>query len=176
MRILRHSLLFLLGVLVLLWLFRAPMYRAVVSYRVLAERAPVMTLGSGGNGVADLDAAIQTALDTTATRLHFSTGRASSDPRALVHGSPANCIGYAALFAALLKGHPAYARLDDRYEVRHVIGKLYIGPWDLHSVSSSAFWKDHDIVRIHDKRTGSFTYVDPTLYDAIGIARISGPE
>lgn len=173
MHTLRRSLLPLLGTVVLLWLFRAPMYRAIVSYHILAERAPVMALRTGGKDVVDLDAAIQAVLDTTANRLYFSTGRVSSDPHALVHGSPANCIGYAALFASLLKGSLVHARINERYEVQHVIGKLHIGPWDLHAVSSSAFWKDHDIVRIRDKRDGSSIHVDPTLYDAVGVGRVS---
>ncbi|MDX9750130.1 MAG: hypothetical protein RBT71_03530 [Flavobacteriales bacterium] len=175
MRLFARSLLFLLALFLLVWVFRGALYRAIVHYEVIGERARVGALAPMGSTAQDLDAAIEMALDTTAARLHFSTVKAVSDPQELLPGSPANCIGYSALFAALLNGHFVQADLNGGYEVEHVIGKLYIGPWDVHSSFSSPFWKDHDIVRIRDKRTGVCTYVDPTLYDAIGIARGSGP-
>ena len=50
-----------------------------------------------------------------------------------------------------------------------------IGDHNLHDAFNSPFWKDHDIVRITDLRDGSTIYVDPTLYDAIGIGRVTGP-
>jgi len=122
--------------------------------------------------VVDLDAAIEAALVTTVARLHFSAGQVTNDPRKLDPGSPANCIGYAGLFAALLSGHLAQVGLADRYEVEHCIGKLFIGSWDLHSVFDSPFWKDHDVVRIKDRETGAEVLIDPTLYDAIGVGRV----
>jgi len=175
MRLLARILLFLTAMLVLMWLCRTVLYRAVVHYRIVGERSAAGTLSSVGSAPLDVEAAIRMALDTTASRLHFSTGRVSSAPEKLNPGSPANCIGYAALFASLLRGHFAAAGLDEQWSVDHVIGTLYLGDRDLHKAFDSSFWKDHDIVRITDTRSGSMIYIDPTLYDALGIGRVSGP-
>ncbi|MBX2971517.1 MAG: hypothetical protein KF797_00290 [Flavobacteriales bacterium] len=174
MRLLARSLLFLIGTLVLIWLLRGPLFRAVVHYRVVGTRAPAVVPKSAGGTVEDLEAAIGAALDTTAARLHFSTGSVSNDPARLGPGSPANCIGYAALFASLLKGYLAAMDSEGRYAVEPIVGQLHIGGWNLHDVFSGPFWKDHDIVRITDRVSGAHTYIDPTLYDAVGIGCVRG--
>lgn len=112
------------------------------------------------------------ALDATAVRLHFSSGRVTADPEALIHGGPANCIGYTALCAALLKGRLAAAGLGERYTVEAVVAKLYVGDLDLHTCFTSPFWKDHDVVRIMDGSDGGVILLDPTLYDAVGIGQV----
>lgn len=164
---------FLGGVLLVLWFTRGPLCRTVVSYHIVGSRSAVLSLAPVVNTPTDIEGAIDAALDTTAARLHFSAGHVSNDPRKLVSGSPANCIGYAALFSALLKGALQQSGLADHYVVEPVISKLYIGAFDLHSTLKSAFWKDHDIVRITNKKTGELIFVDPTLYDVISIGRVS---
>jgi hypothetical protein len=169
----RLFLLLLLGA-VFLWLTRAWTFRSVVHYRIVGERGEVRPIPVSTFGSMDLDLAIDAALDTTAVRLHFSTGAVSNDPRKLGQGSPANCIGYAALCASLLKGQLETAGLGDRYMVEAVIGKLYMGDQDLHALFTSPFWKDHDVVRIRETASGMELLLDPTLYDAVGIGRVSG--
>ena len=168
----RYSL-FLFAALLLLWALRAPLFRAVVSYQVIGPRPAVGIVIPSTSEVMDLDLAIDSALITTAAQLHFSAGHVSNDPRKLVPGSPANCIGYAALFTALLKGHLQRTELDTFCDVEAVIGTLHIGSYDLHSTLNGPFWRDHDIVRIADSRTGKEVFVDPTLYDVAGIGRVS---
>lgn len=90
-----------------------------------------------------------------------------------MHGGPANCMGYAALCAALLKGQLEAAGLGSRYVVEVVIGKLYVGDQDLHALFTSPFWKDHDVVRITDLTSNEVVVLDPTLYDHVGIGRVS---
>lgn len=65
--------------------------------------------------------------------------------------------------------------LDKRYRVEHLFGQLHIGSFNIHQLFDSPFWKDHDIVRVTDLEEGSMIYIDPTLYDAIGIGRVRGP-
>ena len=173
MRIITRLFIFVLGASLLLWLFRGPIYRWSVHYRVVDERASVPALTNTTVKVHDLASAIQMALDTTATRLHFSTGKVTNDPGMLIQGSPANCIGYAALCAALVKGHLANAGLGGRFSVVPVVSKLYIMEWDLHTIFRSPFWKDHDVVSITDSLTGEILLLDPTLYDVFGVARVS---
>ncbi|MBX2978224.1 MAG: hypothetical protein KF905_02925 [Flavobacteriales bacterium] len=173
MRILWRPLLFFLFLMVLLWLCRAAAFRALVHYKVIGQRLPVPALTLHTTAPLELESAMEVALDSTAARLHFSTGKVSSDPALLLQGGPANCIGYAALCAALLKGQLDAAGLGDRYVVDPVIGKLYVGDQDLHAFITSPFWKDHDVVRITDLASNEVVVLDPTLYDHVGIGRVS---
>jgi hypothetical protein len=174
MRIFWRFLLVVLVALLVMWFFRAAAYRSLVHYKIVGQRPPVPALALPATEPAGLDHAIAAALDSTAARLHFSTGKVNSDPALLMQGGPANCIGYAALCAALLKGQLEAAGLGDRFMVEPVIGKLYMGDQDLHALFTSPFWKDHDVVRIRDTASGMELLLDPTLYDAVGIGRVSG--
>jgi len=174
MRSLTRFSLFLVGILLVSWIVRAALFRAVVSYHIVGSRSAVASLDPNTNAPKDIEGFVDEVLGTTAEWLHFSVGPVSNDPVKLVPGSPANCIGYAALFSALLKGYLQRSGLDDHYSVEPVIAKLYVGGLDLHSSFNSPFWKDHDIVRIKNLKDGSFLYVDPTLFDATGIRRVRG--
>ncbi len=173
MRILWRFLLVILVALLVMWSFRAAAYRSLVHYKVVGQRPPVPALALSTAEPDGLDQAIAAALDSTAARLHFSTGKVNSNPALLLHGGPANCIGYAALCAALIKGQLEAAGLSDRYVVEAVIGKMYAGDQDLHAFFTSPFWKDHDVVRIADLTSNEVIVLDPTLYDHVGIGRVS---
>lgn len=172
MRIRWRVLLVLLVALLALWFCRAAVYRSAVKHRVVGQRAPITALTLFPVPAADLDQSIAFALDTTAARLRFSSGRVTADPEALIHGGPANCIGYAALCAALLKGRLAAAGLGERYTVEAVVANLYVGDPDLHTCFASPFWKDQDVVRIIDGSYGGVILHDPTSYAAVGIDRV----
>jgi hypothetical protein len=173
MRILWRFLLVILVALLVMWFFRAAAYRSLVHYKVVGQRPPVPALALPTAEPDGLEQAIAVALDSTAARLHFSTGKVSSDPALLLHGGPANCIGYAALCAALLKGQLEAAGLGERYVVEAVIGKLYMGDQDLHAFFTTPFWKDHDVVRITDRTSSEVIVLDPALYDHLEIGRVS---
>ena len=173
MRIFWRFLLVILVALLVMWFFRAAAYRSLVRYEVVGQRLPVRALAFSTPEPAGLDRALAVAMDSTAARLYFSTGKVSSNPALLMQGGPANCIGYAALCAALIKGQLEAADLGDRYVVEAVIGKLYVGDQDLHAFFTSPFWKDHDVVRITDLTSNEVIVLDPTLYDHIGIGRVS---
>jgi hypothetical protein len=176
MCMLRRLLLVALVGSVLLWFFRTAAYRSLVRYEIVGQRAPVPVLASYTSQAAELDEAIQVVLDSTAARLRFSTGKVSSDPQVLRRGGPANCIGYAALCAALLKGQLEKAGLSDRYEVAAVVGKLYVGDQDLHAFITTPFWKDHDVVRVRDHGSNEVWLLDPALYDVTGIGLVCVPD
>ncbi len=157
-------------------IFRGALYRAVVHYEMLRER-PVPFAGpiDGARTAArDLEDMIDAALDTTARLLQFTMGSASSDPAVLLRGGDANCTGYAAVFASLVRNELDRVHRGQHYRVEQLIAQLHIGDRNLHDAFRSPFWRDHDIVRIMDLRDGSVTYIDPTLYDAVGIGRVTG--
>lgn len=177
-KLLLRLLVALIGTGLCCFLLRGPIYRSVVHYEVVRERGAVPSgiQAHGGKTppVADIEILIQAALDTTSAWLHFSTGKVLSDPRLLTAGSPANCVGYSALCAALLKSEMGRSGLTARYQVQPVVAQLFIGHINLHAAFRSPFWKDHDIVRVRELATGHCTYLDPTLYGASGIGEVRG--
>jgi len=178
-RFLRRGVLGLLLVTMVVVVLRGPLYRMIVHYEVIGERGGAEPIVSRTSALLredrDLDDLIDAALDSTADRLHFSTGKVSSNPHVLRNGSPANCIGYAAICASLLQQELSDTGHADDYLVERVIGQLHIGSWNVHGAFKSPFWKDHDIVRITHRESGVMIYIDPTLYDVTGIGRVSGP-
>jgi hypothetical protein len=176
---LRRAVVVLLVVTIVAVALHGPLYRMVVNYQIIGERGgaePTVSRSSTSRTAEfDMDELIDAALDSVAERLHFSTGKVSSDPDRLMNGGPANCIGYAALFKTILQKELSSTGHADAFAVEQVIGELHIGDWNMHSAFRSPFWKDHDIVRITDRSTGTRIYVDPTLFDVIGIERVSGP-
>ena len=167
-----------LGMVLLAILFRGPLFRAVSHYEVVGERRSALHSDELWElypaNTHDLKDAIDAALDTTATWLHFSTGQTSSDAHQLTRGSGANCIGYASLFTALLREELTRSGSKSDYKVEHLIGQLHLGDWNVHHAFNSPFWKDHDIVRITNLKDGVSVFVDPTLFDAAGIRRVRG--
>lgn len=150
-------------------LLRGPIYRCLFSYEVIGQR-PIQEIPRlPSNSTTALDAGIDRSLGTVSHLLHFSSGNVSNDPRKLSEGGPANCIGYAALFAQLLS-----TQLDPRtHKISHGIARIHFLHLDIHSFTNDPFWKDHDIVIVEDLVNGRRIGVDPTLYDAVGISLIS---
>lgn len=178
-KILRWSIFLLIGITLAAFLFRKPLYRWAVHYKVIGQRGQAQAIqpteGRTMLQEEEVDVLMKDALDTTAAWLHFFRGRVSNAPAQLGPGSPANCIGYSALCSALLLGHLADSGRSGRYAVEQVVCQLHIGAWNVHDAFNSPFWKDHDVVRVTDLSTGERTYWDPTLYDVLGIGRVSGP-
>lgn len=178
-RFVRGVILTLLLAVILGVVLRGPLYRTIVNYKVIGIRHTTGRMlpssFAPGSTRADLEALIDMALDTTSDRLHFSSGKVSNDPAVLENGGAANCIGYSTLFKSLLLRELSKSGNADTYVVEQVIGQLHVGSWNLHSAFNSPFWKDHDIVRITDVTTDAIIYVDPTLHDAVGVGRVSGP-
>ncbi len=165
-------------IIVVLWLSRGTIYRACFHYEVLRERNVV-----GANSLTfepkradDINGCINTALEETSCSLRFTTGKAESRPdRALVSGK-ANCIGYAALFKARCDACLKDSGMDKEWTVHQEVAEIHWGSFNIHLLFKSSFWKDHDIDLIENKRTGERIFVDPTLYDTIGVDRITGPS
>ena len=147
-------------------LLRGPIYRCLFRYAVIGERR----IGkiSHQQPKAGQNDAIDRSLENVAELLHFSTGKVSSDPEMLIKGGPANCIGYAALYARTLQSQLE----SQKYKVTHAIARIHFLGRDVHLMTNDPFWKDHDIVIIEDLMTGEKISVDPTLYDMVGIGRI----
>lgn len=176
--------LLLLAVLAaLFWTFRGPIYRYAVHYQVVSPRrtylatAPVLiaqfeklTNDKKPVSVTERIARTQTL---TAEHLHFSAARGvAADPNRLVETRAANCIGYAAYFAAAFNFLQNRSSDPAPWEAEPHVAKLYFFNHNVHKVLQSGFWRDHDIVVIKNAQTGEEMAVDPSLYDYTGIKAV----
>ncbi len=167
---------FFLFFLLLAILFRAPIFRACVSYEPVGKRnfTPLQT--SPLTDTIDAwklnhpDAApaqwIDFALELTASTASFAISESSGNPEQIIAGEKANCVGYSRLFAGILD------RLDAgnqwiRQEV--VIGKISLFGVDLHQFTADPFWSNHDYNQVFDDHADKVYTVDPTLYDYMRI-------
>jgi len=114
-------------------------------------------------------------LEETADALCFTTGHVRNDAASVLKTGKANCIGYSAVFKDRCEEQLQRVGLSDEWRVQRMRGLLYCRSFNMHRLFSSPFWKDHDICVVENRRTGERVYVDPSLFDALGIRQVSGP-
>ena len=171
----KYSLLFLLTIFLLRgWLFRKTVnYHAIgelsgyavtdPSFRQYLENQRIDTI------VVKI---IRRSLNLTATHLRFTTGKSDIDPNLLFYSKNAHCVGYAAFFSTTCNELLRQAGLDERFEVKHLRGKISFLGIDLHQFFNGPFFRDHDFNEILDKTTGQRFYVDASVQDVFGIVYV----
>ena len=97
--------------------------------------------------------------------LKFTFQRASNNPNKIVLTGKGNCIGYAALFSAVANYLINKAEGQDRFQSKHLVGKLDFLGIDLNALFTSPFYKNHDYNLIEDKKTGVVLLIDPSIDD-----------
>lgn len=163
-------------------LFRGPLFRLCFHFEHLREvgiGASPPEVRPGHHGEKDIDPGIGSCIDealaATAASLEFTTGPAPNDASGALAAHKANCVGYAAVFQRLCTDLLSEKGLSAGWRVRHVRGLLYCGTFNLHRMARSPFWRDHDICVVENRMTDQHTCVDPSLFDALRIRRVTGP-
>lgn len=121
-----------------------------------------------------IEAIVKKSLRLSANRLSFTTHRCDIDPNLLFTSQKTNCIGYAAFFKTTCDGLLRKAKLESRFRVKHLRGKLTLLGIDLHRMSDSPFFRDHDFNLVEDMQTGEKIFVDASTFDMLGIGIVSG--
>jgi hypothetical protein len=173
---------FLLITLVLLILFRAFLYRQLITYSVVGTRDEWVLKDAKlieaiekelPNGDLSAQEIVDVSNAITCRYLQFTTGQASSDPNLAFQAGKANCVGYSALFNAIANHIIRRKQVNNSLDAKHQIGKLRCCGTDLHQFFKSAFFKDHDFNQITDQRTGQIISTDPSVCDYLWINRVS---
>ncbi len=159
--------------------FKDVLYRSIIRYHNIAER-PTLLLNNRNLQALELETSPQSLSEIidladylTTHNLSFTTGSASSDPNAAYELGKANCVGYAALFTSIARQLMVNAGLENRYEARHLVGKIELLGWDLHQLFDHPFFKDHDFCVVEDLQTGEKIYIDPSVSDYLWIDRVT---
>ena len=172
---------FFLIALLLLFLFRAPLYRLLITYRSVGQRVPIeitspILLGkieekAEGKTLNMKDIA-NIAASITNESLSFTANRTAGNPNQTIKTHEANCIGYSAMFNAIANYLIKEYRLRNEIKAVHLIGKLSFLGIDLHQFFKSAFLRDHDFNQLLDIKTGERLAIDPTISDYLWIERV----
>ncbi len=157
-----------------LFIFRGPIFRTLIHYSETGTRKHINIddaqlieniEASIGDPNMTFEQLVKLSSKLTNDRLSFTFLAASRDPNQVYQSKKANCIGYAALFNSILNFIIEKKKLNETYQVQHLIGKLDLLGFDLHNLSDDAFFKEHDFIRIKNKKTGKDLFVDPSIGD-----------
>lgn len=178
----KKGLLRFLVLLALLYAFRGPLFRLLVTYQPVAERPSNTRLLDAQikneldkwlkiNQNASLQAQADFAQAFAAQHLRFTWENAANEPNQAFREGRANCIGYAALSRLCLvymvkNMGPAQATCV------HQIGSIRLLGYNVHRWFSHPMFRDHDFVQVKGRSTGEIISFDPSLYDYFGISAI----
>ena len=170
------------GIAVLLIiLFRGPLFRLFVSYKEVETRTTYKLSEPSLQRIIDETCVGKTinentivplSLSITTKILGFTSQKGSHNPNQLITSRKATCVGYAAMFNTIIGYLISKHRLEDKIETSHKVANLYVLGINVHPFLNSAFLKDHDYNEIRFLKTGQIVAVDPSLKDYFGIEEV----
>ena len=179
----QHKIAFYLLFLLLLVVLRSEIFGLLFTYKSVGERSLYeikhpsllakiegkenVLVSPDGEQVADL------ALRMSSETLYFGSENCSNDPNTLGSSHKAHCVGYAVFHASVCNALLKKYKLDTVWQAQAHIGKIYFLGYNLHTLFSSPFLKDHDFVLLLNKKTGKTFALDPSLADYLGVKRVS---
>jgi len=179
MKTIKRIALTLLFITFIVLLFRGFLFRHLISYKSLGQRAKYSVTEASlvecidesfvkGSDI-EIKQIIILGLSITSDQLSFSASESDTDPNKLIITKKAHCVGYACFFAATCNHLLDQFHLDDTWVAKPQIGQLHFLGTNIHEYSNSPFFKDHDFVTVENKKTGEFIGVDPTVHDFLRI-------
>lgn len=160
-------------------LFRGKLYRLVTDYRIVSYRPlaikPDPRLQEISDSLyresEDVEDFIQQVQSYTAGELSFRAKNSGTTTALLLAGGEANCVGYARVMTDLLNRNFAAHHPD--YRAGHAVMKITVFGIDVHRLTDSPFFRDHDGVVISRGKMRYYV-ADPSLYDYTRISRVGG--
>jgi len=160
--------------LALLFLFRGFIYRQAIYYTPIKTKQTIPL--SNKKVIAKIEVAIKDrqldlvkiakiASSLTNNHLQFTFQKTSNNPNKMAITQKANCAAYAAFFNAITHHIIHRKRLKDRYQAKHLVGKINFFNVNLHQFFTDTFYQNHDYNVIEDKLTGKVLLIDPSIDD-----------
>lgn len=171
MKFLKSLFLFVVTIIILMVVFKGILFRNFVKYREVGARGIyiIEEFDKDHFKSKNVDKIISHCLEKTSDNLQFKL----QNPGNFLETRKANCIGYADYFSASINQLLMNNDLQNDWKVSHKIGKIEFFGQDIHQYFTSPYFKDHDFVVIENFITGEKIAVDVTVYDYLGIDRIS---
>lgn len=120
----------------------------------------------------DIETIIDLSLTMTVQALDFSAEEKESDPQKTFVCGTANYMGYAAFTASVGNYLINWYGLSKEWEAKPKKGKLYLFGNNMNKNVKEGWFKDHDIVIFKNKKTKEEIYVDPIVYDYLGVQQV----
>ncbi len=120
----------------------------------------------------DIETIIDLSLTMTVQALDFSAEEKESDPQKTFVSGTANYMGYAAFTASVGNYLINWYGLSKEWEAKPKKGKLYLFGNNMYKNAKEGWFKDHDIVIFKNKKTKEEIYVDPIVYDYLGVQQV----
>lgn len=179
MRTLKRTIGILSIIILIVIIFRGPLYRSFIKYQPVQKRTdyaitnPELISVCELNGILGKDSSIndiiRKSLQITSEQLDFTFSKVASNPNELVNAHKANCIGYAAFFTVVCNYQFNELKYSGNWVATHYKGQLYLLGVNIHPYINSSFFKDHDFVIIENTSTGETYAVDPAVNDYFGV-------
>lgn len=170
----------------LLIIFRAPLYREIISYQTINERFSYIISNDKLKNYIEKNSAqinnpelfdiVKLSLKMTSNELQFSKVQKYDDPNKLYFEKDAHCIGYAAFCSSICNYLFIKKKFDENWRAVSVKGHIFIFGKNIHNYLKSAFFKDHDFVVIKNMKTNERFAVDPSLHDYLLIDHVTLKE
>ena len=173
-------LVFIAGILCII-ISKAMIYRTIFQYDSIAYRTLDEELGSEiseyllarlPDSHEDITIIIEKALQVSSSHLHYKLNSKTHSVETCFLHREAHCVGYSLFFAGIMNFYIQYFHLQEEWELKHCVGQLYIGNWNIHPIFKHPSFQDHDFVTIRNIQSGEIIAVDPTLYDYSGIQTV----
>ncbi len=184
-----------LGVCILPFLFRQGIYRSIITYKINQERVADTQIDAQferfilrhpdvyDRKIDNIDKVIHIALKVTAGALTYNgDSKLKTDPLSSLSVGETNSEGFAAFFNAVCSYLILRYHFSEEYSSQQFIGERIKSGVNLHDAFQSpyggegigaAFNKTRDVVRILEKSTGRFKYIDPTIFEQFSIIDIN---
>jgi len=159
---------------IMIILFRGFIYRTSVNYSKIDIRNNILLTDKKlideinkqtENKTLSIAEIVKLSNRITSKKLEFTFNKVPSSSNSVAELEKANCIGYSSLFNSIGNYVIGKQKMTDKYEFIHLVGKLDVFGFDIHTLFNRPFFKDHDFNEIRNKHTGEKNFVDPSLRD-----------
>jgi hypothetical protein len=166
-----------------LYFFRANLYQYFISYQPIHQR-PLIKIEAkmikadldfwlSTNEYSSVEQIIDFALWYATDEVHYTFRKCSTNPNTIFETKKTNCVGYSALFHAVVSYLLEKRGFAGQVKSEHKVAKLYFLGINLHHFFKDPAFKDHDFNVITDKSTHKKYMIDPTLSDNFGIRDVT---
>ncbi len=165
--------------------FRVPIYRALIKYHKIGIRESIEVTNKDlireinnriDKRILDLEEIANISQEITTNNLKFTFKKTSHNPNIVFDTGKSNCMGYSSLCNAIANFIIKKQNDKDRYEARHIYGKLEIFGIDLNGLFKSNFFKTHDYNEIREYKANRSIFFDPSIGDYLKIKKVSSKE
>jgi hypothetical protein len=166
-----------------IYLFKANLYGYLISYQSIYQRPLIkieakmikndLNFWLSTHPYSSVEQIIDFAIWYTTHEVHYTFGKCTTNPNTIFDTKKTNCVGYSALFHAVVSDLLAKRGFAEQVKSEHKVAKLYFWGMNLHFFFKDPAFKDHDFNVVTDKLARKKYVIDPTLSANFGIRYVT---